>query len=68
VNPRPRRPLDSPQPALHGTQDFKNLGDFLMSIAPDEGPGRDRGTPAERVHTFECEERSGWPLAVLDGE
>ena len=34
-------------------KDYRNLGDFLRSIGSHEGPGRDHGTPAERVHTFE---------------
>jgi putative neutral zinc metallopeptidase len=34
-------------------QDYRNLGDFLRAIGSREGPGRDHGTPAERVGTFE---------------
>ena len=34
-------------------QDYRNLGDFLRSIGSHEGPGRDHGTPAERVRAFE---------------
>lgn len=34
-------------------QDFRNLGDFLRAIGSREGPGRDHGTPTERVQSFE---------------
>jgi len=34
-------------------QDYRNLGDMFRSIGSKEGPGRDHGTPAERVAAFE---------------
>ena len=34
-------------------KDYRNLGDFLRSIGSREEPGRDHGTPTERVRIFE---------------
>jgi len=34
-------------------QDYRNLGDMFRSIGSKEGPGRNHGTPAERVNVFE---------------
>jgi hypothetical protein len=43
-------------------QDYRNLGDFLRAIGSREGPGRDHGTPTERVSTFEKGFFGGLPV------
>lgn len=43
-------------------QDYQNLGDFLRAIGSREGPGRDHGTPSERVSTFEKGFFGGLPV------